>query len=376
MVRLPLISPRKKKRKLFKVPDLRKGLGADMLDGIHNRIVDIAERAERALIKESAQNALQGTPTATFRAKFVQTVAKWVGALTGEAGKVEDQATGLGQKAAKAMIEANKADIERLAAMGPKIPRNPNLGTTVRTPKPLVEAVQNMGPTMLGTGTQLFDEIVNAIAANPPESDAARRRIAQKVLDNFQDRGITGMVDKSGRRWNMVSYVEMATRTAAGNLAMSAYLDELVKAGVDVVRVTVMPNCHPYCRPYQGRLLSITGGSKESVTGEKVVASLADALAHGFRHPNCRHTITLDIPGKAVPDPDLIDPGDYHATQQLRSLEREVRKWKRAEASAVTPESRQKARAHIRDAQGKIRDHVEKTAIPRNRWREQINHAL
>ncbi len=122
--------------------------------------------------------------------------------------------------------------------------------------------------------------------------------------------------------------------------------------------------------------MSITGATRGEYFGEKIVASYAEAVAKGYRHPNCRHSSRIYIPGMYFQDPDRIDPGDYKATQKLRALEREVRKYKRAKATALTPEAKQRATAQIMAGQAKIRQHVKETGIPRNRFREQIEKAL
>lgn len=79
----------------------------------------------------------------------------------------------------------------------------------------------------------------------------------------------------------------------------------------------------------------------------------------GILGANCRHNYSPFIPGvmeRAYTDEELenIDPPDfeyegkkythYEATQQQRAIERAVRKWKRREAAATTPEDKRAAR--------------------------------
>jgi hypothetical protein len=183
------------------------------------------------------------------------------------------------------------------------------------------------------------------------------------------------MVDKAGRRWNLTTYVEMATRTAATELARRAQVAEVLRAGMDIVRVTVMPNCNPLCQPFQGRLLSLTGKATHDALGEPVVTTLKDALSRGYNHPQCRHSIVPHVPGSAPRAGDTIDPGDYKAVQKLRSLEVEVRKAKTEQATALTDEARAKAGKRVRAAQKRIREHVAETGVVRVPLREQIDRA-
>lgn len=368
---------RRAARRRTRALDPKKGFTPDLLDGVWESIVETADRLQTSIIRTAANAAIEPRQNRPgFLQKLRNLVAFGTGQMVAQAKQVERNAEHLGRATATHIIDQNPTALRKLADNAPKPPRNPDTGATVRTPKGLQAAVKDMAPTLYGSGTLLYDDIIRRVAANPPESDTARRRIAQKALDEYKQRGITGLVDKGGRRWNMVSYIEMATRTAASDLAMRAHIAELQRAGLDVVRVTVMPNCHPYCQPYQGRLLSITGATRGTYDGERIVASLPEALAHGFRHPSCRHSVRAHLPGMKAPDPDTIDPGDYKATQELRAIERNIRREKRARDTALTPEAKAAANRAIQQLYKQAKQHTERTGIPRNRWREQVQHAL
>ena len=364
-----------------KRPNPANGYSPDLLDGIWETMVNTADRIQTAIMRLTAREALKKKPNkANHQAQLQKTVAAGVALLAREADNVEKQARHLGRATATHIIDQapqlpTPAQL-KAPSNAPRAPRNPETGTTVRAPKTLRQSMQDMAPALYGTGSQLYDDIVNRIAAAPPESDTARRQIAQQVLNEYKQRGITGFTDKAGRRWNMVSYVEMATRTAAATLAREAHINELQKVGLDVVRYTVMPNCHPWCKPFQGRLLSITGMTRGTYHGEKIVCSVPEAIARGALHPNCRHSFRAHLPGMTAPDPDTIDPGDYKATQQLRALEREIRREKRIRDTALTPEAKAAANRNIQALQKKVREHVSATGVPRNRWREQVSRAL
>lgn len=287
-LRAPWSTPRKKPKKW--APRLSRGFSPDLLQGINTAVVKAAEGLEQAIIRAvSRESTRPKVNRGGFLSRLRSIVGFGLGDVSKQAFRMGVDAEAVGKATARKHMEAKTpAKVDKWGGRkppAPKAPRNVNLGVTIRTPATLRDSFKDLAPTLIGSGSELFDEVVEAIAANPPESEAGRRRVAQGVLDKFGKRGITGFVDKAGRRWNIVSYVEMATRTAAGNLAMSAHLAELQAAGFDVVRVTVMPNCHPYCQPFQGRLLSITGRTLR-YNGEPVVTSIADAISRGFRHPN------------------------------------------------------------------------------------------
>ena len=91
----------------------------------------------------------------------------------------------------------------------------------------------------------------------------------------------------------------------------------------------------------------------------------------GILGANCRHNYTPFVPGvmeRTYTDEQLknIDPpafeyegkkySHYEATQKQREIERTVRKWKRREAAAVTPEDKAAAKARIRKLNQKYRE--------------------
>ena len=235
---------RRAARRRGKRPNLANGYTPDLLDGIWETMVTAADKLQTAIIKLTTREAVKQQPNkATHQQQLRATIAAGIARMDTQADKVERDARHLGRATATHIIDqapTPPTDAQlRAARHMPKMPRNAELGTTVRAPKSLRQSVRDMAPTLYGTGSQLYDDIVNRIAAAPPESDTARRRIAQQVLNEYKQRGITGFVDKAGRRWNMVSYVEMATRTAASELAARAHLNELQRAGIDVVRYTV-----------------------------------------------------------------------------------------------------------------------------------------
>lgn len=346
------------------------GVPGDLFNGLEHGIGLIAGAIEQAVM------ALLGKFT---KRKELPPPQKFVEAVTPIVVKGVDKMMKEAQRglriADKAGKKVAKRDLEVLVRKAPKPPRS-HKGVTVRAPISLVEDIEKLKGRIVNDCHDMYRTVVNRMAANPPESDTVRLRIAQQVLNDYADRGITGFVDKGGRRWNLVSYVEMATRTAANHMASNAYLEAVSDKGYDVVRMTVMPDCSDLCLPLQGRLWSITGMTTGVYGGQVVQGSLAEARARGWLHPNCRHTVHVWVPGMEFVPPHLIDPGDYAATQELRRLERKVRQWKRRQAGALTPMERQQAGEKVRQWQGEIRRHVARTGTPRKRQREQIDRVL
>ncbi|CAL9296774.1 phage minor capsid protein [Streptomyces sp. SudanB25_2051] len=231
-----------------------------------------------------------------------------------------------------------------------------------------------------------YRQVIAEVAATPLLGIDTRRQATQRALERFADRGFRTFVDRSGRAWQMTSYAEMATRTALGRAAVEGHTDRLRAAGLDLVIVSNAPHECPLCKPFEGKVLSIDGpdGPRE-VTVEHaveddrtvrvhVLGSLTEARARGFQHPNCRHSIAAYLPGVTrVPEDASEDPDGYEATQKQRAIERNIRKWKKRAATALTPEAKRAAEARVRAWQGRMRGHLaDHPELIRRREREQL----
>lgn len=177
----------------------------------------------------------------------------------------------------------------------------------------------------------------------------SRIQAAQKALDDLGDCGITGFVDKTGRRWDLTSYVEMATRTAVSTAWDDLQAEAMARTGLDLVLVATHStegSC-PHCLPWLGQTLSLAGATAGYPT-------LAEAKATGFRHPNCRCYWTPLGAGLAadVTNPASLDHAAavYKASQRQRALERQVRKAGRRAHAAITPQARTAARQDLAKA--------------------------
>ena len=102
---------------------------------------------------------------------------------------------------------------------------------------------------------------------------------AQRVLNEFANRGVTGFVDKSGRSWNLKTYSEMATRTVSARARVDGTLNRFQQNGEDLVIVSSHAESCPICDPWEGRILSISGDDERYPS---VSEAEADGLFHQF----------------------------------------------------------------------------------------------
>lgn len=240
---------------------------------------------------------------------------------------------------------------------------------------------------MLRTALDVYRQVIAQAASAPLLGATTRREAAGRALARFADRGVTGFVDRRGHAWNLTSYVEMATRSAVGRAAVEAHTDRLAAARVDLVIVSDAPEECDRCKPWEGKILRRVGppgpgtvevehATEDGQTVEvRVAGSLPEARAAGLLHPNCRHDISAYLPGVTQRRPKPPSRATYEQTQEQRRLERQVRAWKRRAAAAVDEAARAKANAKVRAYQGRIRELVAETGLPRKSRREQLGAA-
>lgn len=262
-------------------------------------------------------------------------------------------------------------------------------------------AVQEQGPTwgrILREPVDAYRSVIARVSGSTLLGGLTRRQTAQRALDTFATRGITSFTDVAGRRWEMASYAEMAVRTVTGRAAVTGHVDQLAALGEQLVMVSDSPLECPLCAPWEGEVLAINGQSGPHTlrlphalqpTGVRgllrgpetvvvhVAGSLPEARARGLFHPNCRHNISVYLPGVTTRPQSPPHPhgATYEDTQRQRDLERLVRSWKRRAIAALDDQARQQANAKVRYHQARIRQHIADTGLQRRSDREQIGSA-
>ena len=182
--------------------------------------------------------------------------------------------------------------------------------------------------------TDIYQQVINQVASQIAAGVLTRREAARAALIKLTDNGVTGFRDASGRRWDMASYAEMATRTGAAQAMLQGHTDRISELGVDLVMVSDAPEECVICRPFEGQVLSVSGARTDEVLsdGVRVKTSLPLARAAGLYHPNCRHSHTIYLPGITKRLTDTEDPEGDKLRQQQRAFERRVRELKRRDA--------------------------------------------
>lgn len=202
-----------------------------------------------------------------------------------------------------------------------------------------------MKPVALRATIDAYQTIIADSVASTILGAQTRREATRDALLRFARHGITGFTDKSGRRWAMDAYAEMATRTGVMHAHTQAHADTLSALGQRFVLVSQHGYSCPLCGPWAGRVLSLDGtpaGKVQALSAVsdhmvtvQVAGTLEQARDAGLFHPNCAHLVTLYLPGTRAPAPSHAPdpPSGYEATQTQRRIERKIRAARRREAA-------------------------------------------
>lgn len=195
-----------------------------------------------------------------------------------------------------------------------------------------------------------------------------RRAAAQSVLDKFAAQGITGYVTNTNRHISLGAAVEAQTRNVVMRARINGFSDGLADLGHDLVYVSDSPQECKTCRPFEGKVLSLTGRTPGYLT-------VREAEAKGLHHANCTHSLSAYFKGVTKLPTLTRNPQGYAERQRLRDLERRLRASKKVEQVALDPAAQAKAARRTRDIQATIRDHVATTSAKRQPHRERPGSA-
>ena len=118
---------------------------------------------------------------------------------------------------------------------------------------------------------------------------------SKQLAAELQAKGITGFVDKSGRKWSMSTYCNMATRTTARQAQVAALLTADTH---DLWQIVKIGSTCPLCAALEGRVYSKSGSNPEypplSLAFGKIDPAGGNELTNTYLniHPNCLHSLT------------------------------------------------------------------------------------
>lgn len=206
-----------------------------------------------------------------------------------------------------------------------------------------------------------------------------------RIVQAFLAEGITGFVDRGGRRWTIGAYAEMAGRTSVARAYNDAGVWRMQQSGVQLGTISGAADACKRCAPWIGKIVSFDGtqgdvilphATRDEDVTVHIDGTLSQARNAGWGHPNDRCKVIAYSPGLAIPQRDFeYDKQAEHDREEQRRLEREIRSAKRDEAAAMNDADRKRAARDVAKAQADMRGFLEQTGRTRSRYREQLHFA-
>lgn len=128
------------------------------------------------------------------------------------------------------------------------------------------------------------------------------KELSKKMLEeSLKKKGFVGIVDSTGRKWNLKNYVDMAVSTKINQAYTEGLKDRAMETGKDLA-VIPEKGATDTCRYFEGMIISLTGETENFPTYEQLKAS---GLVF---HPRCRHSPFPIRKLELIPDEDIA----YH----------------------------------------------------------------
>jgi len=139
---------------------------------------------------------------------------------------------------------------------------------------------------------------VEGLSANEMQK-ALRDRWDELAADDDAYR----FTDRAGRQWEGARYLQMLVRTTAQRAAIESEIDTLAAHGFKLAQINRVGDGEcPVCAAWEGRIILMTGKSRQWPTYE-------EARAAGMFHPNCVH--------RPLPVDSLIDAAEIERQSKL-----------------------------------------------------------
>lgn len=237
------------------------------------------------------------------------------------------------------------------------------------------ESLNLVNTTILRNAQQAYLDVLNRTVAKTATGVLTPEAALYETASEWAASGIPALIDQSGRKWQIETYVRMVGRTIVQQTTNDMQFARMDSWGADLIEVSSHAGARPLCAPYQGRIYSRSGTSSKY----RPFSSTSYGLKAGLFGINCGHFGYPYIEGVSMrtyhPYPAAENRRIYEQSQQQRALERDIRKWKRKASVAESlgdTKTAKTANKKVRDKQELMRDFIKKTGRTRRYNREQI----
>lgn len=325
------------------------------------QMLEIYDQAELVMIRRVANRLARGisspgwterklAETGAVRRQLQQTLAGLRASRVGQA----ETAIAAGYEGGQAWFFADAAEYALAVGTQHISPSSARVAAILSDLNHRLDAADR---AILRRADDAYADVIAQVSALAATGTVTTREAVSRAVQVFADRGISSFVDSAGRSWEMGTYAEMATLTAIEQASVTGYTETMEKYGYDLAMISSHEDACPVCAAWQGVIVSVSGKSRK-------YPSLDDAYAAGVFHPRCMHHLSIwhegITHGEARSRPRRMQPpsAGYTARSRQRYCERQIRRYKRRQTAAVSPQEERAAKAYVTKWQREIREHI------------------
>jgi hypothetical protein len=148
--------------------------------------------------------------------------------------------------------------------------------------KPLIGAeTTRMATSEIREIRDVFDRVRNQAQIQGWGAMKAEREMRRAFFEAGQrDMTTWRFIDAGGNKWTGANYWNMLNRTVTANVSRVSYMNTLMEKGRDLARIVNAGDPCPYCRAWDGQIVSMSGTNPR-------FPSYDAAVNAGVFHPNC-----------------------------------------------------------------------------------------
>lgn len=114
---------------------------------------------------------------------------------------------------------------------------------------------------MLSKADQIYTDTIYKAVAKQQLGISGRQAIAE-ACSEWSQQGLQALTDSAGRQWTTEAYAQTVIRSNMTQAATETQFTRMEELGEDLVEISSHLGARPKCEPYQGKIFSISGTSK------------------------------------------------------------------------------------------------------------------
>lgn len=367
-------------------------LTPEYLQGMPDAMVKLYAQAEMDILADMARR-INGFDLFIPSAQYQMQMLEEMGALRSEilaqlrkiTGKSQKELAAIMKEAGMETLEEDEAVYQAAGLSSGKTTVSPDVRATLEAGlKKTGGLFDNLTKTTANTATKQFERALDRAYMQVTSGAIDPASAVKGALKSLSKQGVASIKYPSGHTDSIEVAVRRATITGVNQTCLKVQEVRADELGVDLVETTAHAGARPDHAVWQGQIFSRSGKSTKYPDFVQITGYGTGAGLGGW---NCSHSFRPYIEGlPRTYSKELLDDyeatnytyngqklTEYEALQEQRSIERNIRRWKREEhamKAAGLPGS--EAKAKVTEWNKRQADFLEQTGLKRQRERERI----